>query len=175
MCKNTHFPYARYTLNRLVDRVKRNVFILLVNDNFLSIIRYGVALTETTLFSLANAIKLIAFLSQHGLHGEIRFSHLQNESIQVQTSLETTLQYPNQVWSWAVHQLPVDFTDPNGDRRCRPATLGAQILSFDESLGHLTLPGNESATYTLAADITGISFSHLRTEPSTEIPRETDR
>lgn len=95
-------------------------------------------------------------MSQHGLHGEIRFAYQKDATIEIQTSLETTLQYPNQIWSWSVHQFPVDYSEPNGDRRCEPSKLGVQLLSFDDDLGHITLPGNESSTYSTNVNITGI-------------------
>lgn len=112
-------------------------------------------------------MKLVAFLSQHGLHGEIHFEQQNDKNIEIQTSLETTLQYPNQIWSWGVYQFPVDYSDPNGDRRCKSSTLGAQIITFDDELGHLMLPGNESATYSIEAEVTGIDFDHflIKTEP----------
>lgn len=102
-----------------------------------------------------NCVKLVAYISQHGLHGEIRFSTGSTSLVEIESSLETTLQYPDQVWSWAVHQLPVDYSNADGAERCDLTKLGSQILSFDESLGYLVLPGNESVKWNGKFSLTG--------------------
>lgn len=63
----------------------------------------------------------------------------------VKALLETTLQYPEQVWSWALHENPIDYTIIDPNKRCD--AVGNQIFSFDEKFGYLTLPGNESSTW----------------------------
>lgn len=98
---------------------------------------------------------MAAYISQNGLHGEIHFSQDADALVQVESSLETTLQHPDQIWSWNVHQLPVDYTEANGNRRCSASNLGKQLISFDESLGFLILPGNESSTWNTKIDLTG--------------------
>lgn len=102
-----------------------------------------------------DGVKLVAFLSQHGLHGEIRFSQQTDNLMRIETALETTLQYPDQVWSWSIHQFPVDYSDPNGDRRCSVANIGQQLVKLDDTLDLLVLPGNESSIYSAAINITG--------------------
>lgn len=104
-----------------------------------------------------DGVKLAAYISQNGLHGEIHFSQNADGLVQIESSLETTLQHPDQIWSWSVHQLPVDYTEANGNRRCSASTLGKQLISFDESLGYLILPGNESSTWSAQIDLTGKS------------------
>lgn len=105
--------------------------------------------------SVVSGVKLAAYISQNGLHGEIHFSQGADGLVQVESSLETTLQHPDQIWSWNVHQLPVDYTEANGNRRCSAPNLGKQLISFDESLGYLILPGNESSTWNADIDLTG--------------------
>lgn len=102
-----------------------------------------------------NGVKLVAYLSQNGLHGEIHFSQNANGLVQIESSLETTLQHPDQIWSWNVHQLPVDYTEANGIRRCSPQNMGKQLINFDDNLGYLILPGNESSTWNAKIDLTG--------------------
>lgn len=104
---------------------------------------------------VVNCVKLAAYLSQNGLHGEIHFSQNANGLVQIDSSLETTLQHPDQIWSWNIHQLPVDYSEANGNRRCSAPNLGKHLLSFDDSLGYLVLPGNESSTWNAPIDLTG--------------------
>lgn len=106
-------------------------------------------------FSTVNGVKLVALLSQHGLHGEIRFSQQSDSLMRIETALETTLQYPDQVWSWSIHQMPVDYSDPNGDRRCSVISVGQQLVKLDDTLDLLVLPGNESLIYSAAINMTG--------------------
>lgn len=98
---------------------------------------------------------MVAYLSQHGLHGEFSFSQYTSSLIQIESSLETTLQYPDQVWSWGITQFPVDYTDVSIDR-CSEARLGKEVISFDKALGYLTLPGNDSTMWHAEATLTGI-------------------
>lgn len=100
-------------------------------------------------------MKLVAYISQHGLHGEIYFSQLNPTTIQIESALETTLQYPDQIWSWGINQLPVDYTDVDPKRRCDDKHLGRQLINFDEKLGYLTMPGNESTMWESDLSLTG--------------------
>ena len=68
-------------------------------------------------------------------------------TVEINAKLETTLQYPDQVWSWGVRQFPVDYTDIDPESRCSGEQLGAQIVNFDDELDFLVLPGNESTTW----------------------------
>ncbi|XP_064552755.1 uncharacterized protein Rsod [Drosophila montana] len=95
----------------------------------------------------AAAQHLIAYISQHGLHGEITFRQADPQVVEIQANLEATLQYPDQVWSWAVRRFPVDYTNIEPDERCQLERLGGQIMSFDEELDYLVLPGNETASW----------------------------
>ncbi|GAB0087396.1 uncharacterized protein DMENIID0001_016930 [Sergentomyia squamirostris] len=110
-----------------------------------------------TLFSQhVYGVNLVAYISQFGLHGEIHFSLSSDyKRIQIETKLETTLQYPDQIWSWSIHLLPVDYSDPNPRRRCEAKKLGTQILFFDDALGYLTLPGNETSKWQTEFTLTG--------------------
>lgn len=98
---------------------------------------------------------MVAYISQYGLHGEISFSQYSDRQVQITSDLETTLQYPDQAWSWGVYQLPVDYTVVDPGERCDLRGLGEQLWSFDDDLGFLTLPGNESATWLNEIQLTG--------------------
>lgn len=100
-------------------------------------------------------MQLKAYISQFGLHGEIHFIHKDDNSIEIQSKLETTLQYPDQIWSWAIHELPIDYREIDWNRRCLSANLGAKVIEFDNHLGYLQLPGNESVVWHLPSEIVG--------------------
>lgn len=90
---------------------------------------------------------LIAYISQHGLHGEITFRQVNQSHVEIISELETTLQYPDQVWSWSVRKFPVDYSNTDTNERCELSRLGEQILTFDDDLEYIVLPGNESSTW----------------------------
>lgn len=90
---------------------------------------------------------MIAYLSQRGLHGEITFRQINETTVEIISKVETTLQYPDQVWSWGVRKFPVDYTDMDAEERCSLAKLGEEVMSFDDDLGFLILPGNETSTW----------------------------
>lgn len=77
----------------------------------------------------------------------------------IESQLETTLQYPDQVWNWGVYQLPVDYSNPNGEHRCNLGNLGKKLLTFDDTLGLLTLPGNESSKWFGNIELTGMAVA----------------
>lgn len=106
-------------------------------------------LTRCLYLHIVQAVQLIAYISQHGLHGEISFKPHPDQlgKVRIQTDLDATLQYPDQTWNWALHQLPVDYSDMDPSRRCSSERLGKQLISFDEQLGLLTMPGNESVQW----------------------------
>lgn len=54
-----------------------------------------------------------------------------------------------------MHQLPVDYSNTNGDQRCRLSNLGKKLFSFDDTLGLLTLPGNETTKWFGNFELTG--------------------
>lgn len=97
----------------------------------------------------AHSIELVSYLSQGGLHGEIHFMESTNDRklVKVRTFLETTLQYPDQSWTWGVHQNPIDYSIIDPVERCNNDHTGPQLLSFDDVLGYLIMPGNESSTW----------------------------
>ncbi|XP_068153414.1 uncharacterized protein Rsod [Drosophila tropicalis] len=95
----------------------------------------------------ADAQHLIAYISQHGLHGELTFRQMNSTTVEIKANLEATLQYPDQVWSWSVRRFPVDYTNIDPDERCHLERLGGQVVSFDEDLEYLVLPGNETSTW----------------------------
>lgn len=111
---------------------------------------------------LANAVQLIAYLSQHGLHGEISFKPIAGQpgKVRIQSDLQATLQYPDQTWSWALHQLPVDYSDVDATRRCANERLGKQLINLDETLGQLTMPGNESVEWDTELALSGNTGNH---------------
>lgn len=103
------------------------------------------------------ASDLEALISQRGLHGEIHFK-VDDENrniVRIESKLETTLQYPNQVWSWGIYENPVDYTIVDPSTRCSLETAGRQIHEFDEELGYLILPGNETTVWEKEFNITG--------------------
>lgn len=73
----------------------------------------------------------------------------------IRSSLQTTLQFPDQTWSWSLHQLPVDYADMSAERRCSADRLGARLVAFDEQLGLLQLPGNQTTAWTADYALTG--------------------
>lgn len=109
-----------------------------------------------------HAIELVAYVSQHGLHGEFAFVADQSidgsrpaATLRIQTALQTTLQFPDQTWTWSLHQMPVDYTELDGDRRCADDRLGERLVAIDEQLGLLQMPGNESAVWDTEYALTG--------------------
>lgn len=100
-------------------------------------------------------MRLVAYVSQHGLHGEFHFVQQNDNSIEIRSKLETTLQYPDQIWSWSIHEMPVDYSEVNPNRRCHPTNFAKPIIEFDSHLGYLMLPGNESTVWNVPSDITG--------------------
>ena len=93
--------------------------------------------------------ELVSYFSQRGLHGEVHFTKSTNNPklVKIKTFLETTIQYPEQSWTWAVHQNPIDYSIIDPDERCNFDHVGPQITSFDDILGYLFLPGNESSVW----------------------------
>jgi hypothetical protein len=59
------------------------------------------------------------------------------------TDLNATLEYPNQVWSWAVVEFPVDYSELEG--RC--ARLGKSLVNLDDVYGYLVLPDNSTSEF----------------------------
>lgn len=111
--------------------------------------------TIQNLIFAAEGVKLVAYISQYGLHGEMSFSQNTDTTILIESSLEATLQYPDQSWSWAIHQVPVDYTDVDPRQRCDESRLGKELVNFDDKLGYLTMPGNETSTWEHELSLTG--------------------
>lgn len=99
------------------------------------------------------SLKLVAYISQNGLHGEMYFSQTNGGRVIIESTLKTTLQYPEQLWSWAIHQIPIDYTATDSRLRCDPSRMGKELFNFDDSLGYVQLPGNESSTWEAPADV----------------------
>ncbi|XP_037029000.1 uncharacterized protein LOC119069178 isoform X1 [Bradysia coprophila] len=102
----------------------------------------------------ANSLNLIAYVSQNGLFGQFQFSPHSNTEIKITTELATTLQYPDQIWSWGINEFPVDYSIVD-HKRCSNEQLGKQLINFDDALGYLTLPGNETTTWFSNMTLTG--------------------
>jgi len=110
------------------------------------------------------AIELVSYFSQSGLHGELHFAPATSNAklVKVKAFLETTLQYPEQSWTWGVHQNPIDYSIIDPEERCNEDHVGPQIISFDDELGYLQLPGNESSTWDdVKFNLTGNVFGRL--------------
>lgn len=93
-----------------------------------------------------NAFVLRAYISQHGLHGEIEFSPKNETLISIRTNLKPTLQYPDGVWRWTIHEFPVDYRDITNDR-CSEEHLGRELIDLTEELGYLVIPGKDHAEF----------------------------
>ncbi|CAH0556110.1 unnamed protein product [Brassicogethes aeneus] len=93
---------------------------------------------------VTTSIELKSYFSDEGLHGTITFTKEIN-SIVITTDLNPTLQYPEQVWSWNVAELPVDYSLVEG--RCDPENLGKSTVNMDEVFGYLILPDNQTAEF----------------------------
>lgn len=102
-----------------------------------------------------NCVQLVAYVSQHGLHGEFHFVQQNDNSIEIESKVETTLQYPDQIWSWSIHEMPTDYREVDPGRRCHPANFGNKLIDFDNHLGYLQLPGNETTKWQVSPNITG--------------------
>lgn len=72
--------------------------------------------------SSVNGLRLAAYISSGGLHGEIRFEKISEDKIKIRTALHATLQYPDQQWLWSVTRFPVDYTKI--EDRCADQHLG---------------------------------------------------
>ncbi|XP_052752768.1 uncharacterized protein LOC113514487 isoform X1 [Galleria mellonella] len=105
-------------------------------------------------YDAANALVLRAYISQHGLHGEIEFSHKNDTLISIRTNLKPTLQYPDGVWRWTIHEFPVDYRDVS-DARCSEASLGKELIDLTEELGYLIIPGKDHAEFESQNSLTG--------------------
>ncbi|XP_022827312.1 uncharacterized protein LOC111357026 isoform X1 [Spodoptera litura] len=103
---------------------------------------------------ISKCLVLRAYLSQHGLHGELEFSHKNNTLISIRTNLKPTLQYPDGVWRWTIHEFPVDYRDLSEDR-CSDANLGQEIIDLTEELGYLIIPGKDHAEFESKNTLTG--------------------
>lgn len=92
---------------------------------------------------------MVSYFSQSGLHGEVHFMKSTSDPklVKIKTFLEATIQYPEQSWSWGVHQNPIDYSIIDPVERCDQEHVGPQITSFDDLLGYLLLPGNESSVW----------------------------
>ncbi|CAH2230559.1 jg8887 [Pararge aegeria aegeria] len=106
------------------------------------------------LFTEINALVLRAYISHYGLHGEIEFSHKNDTFINIRTNLKPTLQYPDGVWRWTVHEFPVDYRDL-GNERCSAGSLGKELIDLTEELGYLIVPGKDHAEYESKNSLTG--------------------
>ncbi|XP_022116350.2 uncharacterized protein LOC110994148 [Pieris rapae] len=93
-----------------------------------------------------NAFVLRAYISQHGLHGEIEFSQKNETLVSIRTNLKPTLQYPDGVWRWTIHEFPVDYRDISNDR-CSEENLGRELIDLTDELGYLVIPGKDHAEF----------------------------
>lgn len=97
---------------------------------------------------------LRAYISQHGLHGEIEFSQKNESLISIRTNLKPTLQYPDGVWRWTIHEYAVDYRDLSNER-CSERSLGKEIIDLTEELGYLIVPGKDHAEFESINSLTG--------------------
>lgn len=98
---------------------------------------------------------LRAYISQYGLHGEIEFSQKNDTLISIRTNLKPTLQYPDQIYKWSIHEFLVDYTDLS-NRRCSEDNLGKEVVDLTEELGYLIIPGKDHAEFESKNSLTGL-------------------
>ncbi|XP_039303730.1 uncharacterized protein LOC105197011 isoform X2 [Solenopsis invicta] len=98
--------------------------------------------------TVTSSLRLAAYISSGGLHGEIRFEKATESSIRLRYSLKPTLQYPDQQWLWSVSQFPVDYTIIDG--RCDEQHIGQSIIDLTERVGPLELPTNQTGSIEVA-------------------------
>ncbi|KPJ12105.1 hypothetical protein RR48_02994 [Papilio machaon] len=115
---------------------------------------YGVFIWSLLAFRECKCLVLRAYISQHGLHGEIEFSNKNDTLISIRTNLKPTLQHPDGVWRWTVHEFPVDYQDLS-DERCSDASLGTELIDLTEELGYLIIPGKDHAEFESKNSLTG--------------------
>lgn len=68
--------------------------------------------------------------------------------------MKTTLQYPDGVFRWTIHEFPVDHRDLTGDR-CSEENLGKELIDLTEELGYLIIPGKDHAEFESINPLTG--------------------
>ncbi|XP_076765114.1 uncharacterized protein LOC143432228 [Xylocopa sonorina] len=103
--------------------------------------------------NIGYSLRLAAYISSGGLHGEIRFEKATEASVRIRYSLQTTLQYPDQQWLWSVTQFPIDYTLI--ENRCNRQYIGESIINLTELVGPLEMPGNETGS----VEIIGVSLT----------------
>lgn len=105
--------------------------------------------SKTNSSIIVSSVELIAYFSQSGLHGELHFSNSKSNPklVKVKAFLEATLQYSEQSWSWGLYNNPIDYSIVDPAERCKRDRVGRELISFDDKLGYLILPGNESSTW----------------------------
>ncbi|XP_008207466.1 uncharacterized protein LOC100124033 [Nasonia vitripennis] len=106
-----------------------------------------------TCVATGNAVRLAAYISSGGLHGEIRFEPANNNNVRIRLALKTTLQYPDQQWHWHLTEFPVDYTLI--ENRCDSRNLGKSVVDLTELVGPLDFPGNETGSI----EVSGLSLS----------------
>lgn len=117
---------------------------------------FALFLVLTLIFSKYECIlcfTLSAYISQSGLHGEIHFIQKDSQVIELKTDLVPTLEYPEQIVTWSIHEFPVDYSKI--ENRCDEKHLGKKILDLENLLGYLTIPENSTASWDLPVKLTG--------------------
>ncbi|XP_014235437.1 uncharacterized protein LOC106658129 [Trichogramma pretiosum] len=96
-------------------------------------------------------LRLTAYISSGGLHGEVRFEPGSSgpDSVHLRVSLKPTFQYPIQLWSWALTEFPVDYRRI-GEDRCDERLLGRSLVDLTDVVGPLVFPGNETVSLDVA-------------------------
>ncbi|VVC90046.1 unnamed protein product [Leptidea sinapis] len=106
------------------------------------------------LITVSKALVLRAYISQYGLHGEIEFSQKNESLISIRTNLKPTLEFPDGVWRWTIHEYPVDYRDISSER-CSEKSLGGEVIDLTEELGFLVIPGKDHAEFESKNYLTG--------------------
>ncbi|XP_025833804.1 uncharacterized protein LOC108743229 [Agrilus planipennis] len=118
---------------------------------------YNLIILISSILSLGlpqiTSLRLVTYISDNGLHGTIHFEKLP-EGVKLITNLNVTLEYPSQIWSWALTEFPTDYSQL--ENRCDFTKIGNEILNFDDIYGYLLVPENGTSEFvTKDLDIRG--------------------
>ncbi|KAI5714037.1 hypothetical protein M8J76_009978 [Diaphorina citri] len=100
---------------------------------------------------LAGGIKLKAYISQHGVQGEVTLEqHYDERSIQIDTTgLVRKVDTWGDLWHWSIREFPIEYT--RLEERCTDERLGKQLVNLDSILGPLDL--NQTSSHSIDNDL----------------------
>lgn len=107
----------------------------------------------TSCIFIGDSLELISYISQHGLHGSIELSPLDEYTTKISTALTTT-SVNGEFWKWSIYEFPIDYSEPYAER-CMDHQLGVEILNLEDLLGYLHVPDNQTSNWRLDYPILG--------------------